>query len=186
MVPNVQTAIIQSVSAESNTSLPLAISHSVSVPRIHSPYHVLVRILAVSLNPTDCKMVSHFYKEGNATGCDFCGIVEQVGSSAVIPIGTRVCGAVFPYGIDNVCNGAFSQWVAADSRHMLKVPSEWSDIQAAALGAVGWGTSCLSLSDLDALGLTGIPSRPVETRRPILVYGGATSTGLMALQLLKL
>ncbi|KAI0889614.1 GroES-like protein [Annulohypoxylon maeteangense] len=180
----VQTAVIQSVSA-TKAVLPLAVSHTVPIPCITSPYHVLVRIRTVGLNPTDHKMVTYFYNEGSGMGCDFCGIVEQTGPSALIPKGTRVCGAVFPYGTIDAHNGAFSQWVVADSRHLLQVPEDWTDAQGAALGSVGWATSCLSMSDPEALGLSGLPSKPVEKREPILVYGGATATGLITIQILK-
>ena len=181
-----QTAVIQSKATPSRASgLPLAISHSKQVADLASPYHVLVRVLAVAVNPTDYKMVTHFYIEGNTVGCDFCGIVESAGPSAIFPPGVRVCGADFPYRPDNPYNGAFSQWVVADSRQMLKIPDEWSDTQAAALGAVGWGTVCMAVSDSEALNLTGLPSKAVEKPIPVLVYGGATATGIMAIQMLK-
>ncbi len=185
--PKIQTAVVQSKETPSRTSgLPLAVSHSKPVLDLPSPYHVLVRVLAVGLNPTDHKMVTHFYIEGNTVGCDFCGIIESVGSSALFTPGARVCGADFPYRPDNPHNGAFSQWVVADSRQMLKIPDEWSDTQAAALGAIGWGTVCMGVSDPEALNLAGLPSKPVEKPLPVLVYGGATATGIMAIQMLKL
>ena len=151
-----------------------------------SPYHVLVPVLAVGLNPTDYKMVTHFYIEGNTVDCDYCGIIESAGPSALFPPEVRVCGADFPYRPDNPHNGAFSQWVVADSRQMLKIPDGWSDIQAAALGAIDWGTVCMAVSDSEALNLAGLSSKPVEKPIPVLVYGGATATGIMAIQKLKL
>lgn len=185
--PKTQTAVIQSKSTPPREAgLPLAVSQSKPVLDLPSPYHVLVRVLAVGLNPTDYKMVTHFYMEGNTVGCDFCGIVESAGPSALFPPGVRVCGADFPYRPDNPHNGAFSQWVVADSRQVLKVRDEWSDTQAAALGAIGWGTVCMAVSDSAALNLAGLPSKPVVKPIPVLVYGGATATGIMAIQMLKL
>ena len=184
--PKTQTAVVQSKSTPARESgLPLAISHSKPVLDLPSPYHVLVRVLAVGLNPTDYKMITHFYMEGNTVGCAFCGIVEKAGSSAIIPPGVRVCGADFPYRPNNPLNGAFTNWATADSRHMLRVPDSWSDTQAAALGAIGWGTACLAISDPGALGLPGLPSKPAEKALPVLVYGGATATGILAIQMLK-
>ena len=182
--PKSQIAIIQSKSRGSN--LNVTISHSQPVLDLPSPYHVQVRVLAVGLNPTDHKMVAHFYMEGNTVGCDFCGIVESAGPSALFPPGVRVCGADFPYRPNNPHNGAFSQWVVADSRQMLRIPESWSDTQAAALGGTGWGTVCMAASDPEALNLTGLPSKPATKATPILVYGGATATGIMAVQMLKL
>ncbi len=131
-------------------------------------------------------MITHFYMEGNTVGCDFCGIVETAGSSALFRRGDRVCGAEFPYRPDNPLNGAFSQYMVVDSRHMLRIPDEWSDTQAAALGAIGWGTACLAFTDPEGLNLPGLPSKPVEKPIPVLVYGGATATGILAIQMLKL
>lgn len=182
-----QTAIIQSA-AVPEARLPLAVSEDVPIPEISSPHHVLIRVLAVALNPTDFKMASRFHMERNVVGCDFCGVVERAGTSAMVsfPEKTRVCGAVFPYRPNNRDNGAFSQWLVADSRHLLRVPEDWTDTQAAALGGVGWSTVCLSMSDPEALGLEGRPRKPVEKPAPVIVYGGATATGLMAIQLLKM
>ncbi|KAK2602738.1 hypothetical protein N8I77_009246 [Diaporthe amygdali] len=131
-------------------------------------------------------MITHFFMEGNIVGCDFCGIVESAGALALVSPGERVCGADFPYRPDNSLNGAFAQYAVTDSRHVLRVPENWSDTQAAALGAIGWCTACLAISDPGALNLKGMPSRPTEKPVPVLVYGGATATGLMAIQMLKL
>lgn len=184
--PRTQTAVIQSKTPSRPSGLPLAITSSKPVPEISSPYHVVVRVLAVGLNPTDYKMITHFFMEGNTVGCDFCGIVESAGALALVSPGERVCGADFPYRPDNSLNGAFAQYAVTDSRHVLRVPENWSDTQAAALGAIGWCTACLAISDPGALNLKGMPSRPTEKPVPVLVYGGATATGLMAIQMLKL
>ena len=123
--------------------------------------------------------------DGNPVGCDFCGIVESAGSSSTVPVGTRIIGADFPYRPNNRANGAFAQYAVCDSRQTLRVPEEWSDTQAAGLGAIGWGTACLAISDPEALNLQGRPSDPVEKSKPVLVYGGGTATGVVAIQMLK-
>ena len=184
--PKSQTAIIQSKISPTKSGLPLKITHSKPVPELPSPYHVLIRVLAVGLNPTDWKMITNFYIGGNTIGCDFCGIVESAGSSSTVPVGARVIGAEFPYRPNNPLNGAFSQYALSDSRQTLRVPQEWSETQAAALGGIGWGTACLAISDPEALNLKGRPSAPVEKSIPVLVYGGATATGIVAIQMLKL
>jgi NADPH:quinone reductase-like Zn-dependent oxidoreductase len=147
---------------------------------------VLVRVLAVGLNPTDHKMITHFYMEGNSVGCDFCGVIEEAGAHSLLTVGTRVTGADFPYRPNNPCNGAFQEYAVTDSRHLLVIPDSMSNLQAAAIGAIGWGTAALAISGPDALNLAGLPSRPTEKRLPILVYGGATATGIIAIQMLKL
>jgi NADPH:quinone reductase-like Zn-dependent oxidoreductase len=156
---------------------------------------VLVRVLAVALNPTDFKMVTYFPnpESDNPIGCDFCGIVED-GYEEILesfPRGTRVCGGLFPYGRadggEERISGAFAQWVAADARQLLRVPNHYSDLDGAAIGGICWGTCVLGLfADPEALALPGRPSKLAERNVPVLVYGGATATGTMACQLLKL
>ena len=188
-----QTAIIQSPGVKPE-SLPLALSDSVPVPQPQSAHEILVRVLAVSLNPTDHKMVRHFPMEGNLVGCDFCGIVESTamlgdatgGGHSPLPLGTRVCGAVFPYRPEGRPSGSFAQWVVTDWRCLLRVPAGWSDLEGAALGGVGWSTVAQAISDPEALALQGRPGSTAKGTDPVLVYGGATATGTMACQMLKL
>ncbi|KAK6063440.1 Enoyl reductase LovC 3 [Seiridium cupressi] len=184
MLPQMQTALVQAADGYAG-SLPLTVA-TVEVPSLPSPYHVLVRVLAVALNPNDHKMITHFTMPGNLTGCDFCGVIETAGETAVHTMGTRVCGAAFPYKPDEPRPGAFAQWLAADSRLLLRVPHAWDDLSGAALGGVGWSTACLAISHPGALALDGLPSNPTEKKEPVLVYGGGTASGTMACQLLKL
>lgn len=192
-----QTAITQTVKQSASAAgLPVAVSHTAPIPALTSPNHVLVRVLAVALNPTDYKMPKHFPMPLATMGCDFCGIVVESSSMeqkqlARYAPGTRVCGAVYGYNPEEAHNGAFAEYVVADERLVLRVPESWSDLQAAALGGIGWGTCGLALWDGSALALEGRPSQPVviideKKRPPVLVYGGATATGTMACQLLKL
>lgn len=185
-----QTAIIQAGSDTRHESslLPLAISDSVAIPQLTSPHQVMVKIAAVALNPTDFKMVNNFPLPGHMVGCDFSGTVEKTtpgGEAAGFRLGTRVCSGTFPYIPGTPDNGAFAQWIAVDWRLLLRLPDSMDDLEGAALGGVGWGTAGLALYDPEALGLTGRPSKPVDTKEPILVYGGATASGTIAMQLLR-
>ena len=196
-IPKTQTALVVDTRLTESTTglsslscLPLTISHDVPVPEL--PFggtHVLIRVLTVALNPTDIKMISHFPEKCKMVGCDFSGIVENVpspnGEPLAIAPGTRVCGGVFPYNPENPYNGSFAQWVVSDARVLLRVPDDWDDLQAAALGSVGWGTCGLAFYDSDALNLQGRPTKPTEKHEPVLIYGGGTATGTMAIQMLK-
>lgn len=180
-----QTGIIQTNGSPTG-SLPLAVSHSIPVPE-PAAHHVLVRVLAVALNHCDHKMVSHFNNPGSLIGSDFCGVVVTAAKEEPdFKPGTRVCGNTFPYNPARQMDGPFAQYVSADARQLVRPPPQWSDIEAAALGGVGWKTAALSLWDPNALGLEGRPSKPVQGEIPVLVYGGATATGTMTCQLLKL
>lgn len=190
------TALVQSYRADHSDALPITTTSVETSPALPSPYHVLVRVLAVALNPNDHKMLAHFPVVGNGVGCDFCGIVERGSDSAedhhfVHRPGTRVCGTVFPYAAADTESlhhrmGSFAEYVVVDSRLLLSVPDQWSDVSAAALGGVGWSTVGLAMSSSDALALPGRPSMPAEMNQAILVYGGGTATGTMAIQMLRL
>ncbi|CAG8974767.1 hypothetical protein HYALB_00000379 [Hymenoscyphus albidus] len=214
MAAGAQTAIVQTEGTTIHERL--TISRSIPIPTskdLPSRHHVLVRVLTVALNPTDHKMVMHFPVVGSVAGCDFCGVIEAIGTvappnanfptstgpgpntelSEFMSVGDRICGGLFPYTLapDNTHNGSFSEYVVVDSRLCLKIPAGWSDLEGAALGGIGWATVGLAFCDADALALQGRPSAPVEPtangkKVPILVYGGATATGTMAVQLLNL
>lgn len=196
-VPDFQTAILQPEDVTPGGQ-SLTVSSTVPVPPLTSSHDVLVRVLAVALNPTDHKMPTHFPCPGNRVGCDFCGVIVQVGNEAstdgFMGPGTRVCGGLFPYGRpqhDVPDCGAFAQFVIADSRLLIRVPDTWSDLEGAVLGGIGWTTAALAISASDALGLPGLPSHPAPKLKnnqptPVLVYGAATATGTMACQLLRL
>lgn len=195
-LPSMQTAIVQTAKG-SSTHLPLVVNRSAPVPKVPSEHHVLVRILAVALNPNDHKMITHFNMPGSIAGCDFCGIVaveageinnnHRASSVAVsFPTGTRVCGALFPYNPVDPDNGSFAQFCVVDARLLVKVPDSWNDLEAASLG-VGWSTVSLAFSDPNALGLEGLPTKPAhQSKDHVLVYGGATASGTLACQLLSL
>ena len=125
-------------------------------------------------------------------GCDFCGIVVAlpVADGGKMEhehgLNARVCGAVYGYNAEDPCNGAFSEYLVADGRMLLRVPPTWTNLQGAALGGIGWGTVGLALWDPKALALTGRPSKPEQNKNAVLVYGGGTATGTMACQILQL
>ena len=196
-----QTALLQADPPPGSAdALALSIEHSAVIPALHSstssPHDVLIRVLAVALNHCDYKMPTHYLSSGDMTGCDFSGVVIDDAEGAVCETGTRVCGSVFPYlrpknqSPSGGHQGAFAEFILADSRRLLRIPDTWSDLEGAALGAVGWGTVGLALLDPQALALPGFPSQPSSQSSSgsehVLVYGGATATGAMACQLLKL
>ncbi|KAL4811322.1 chaperonin 10-like protein [Aspergillus unguis] len=174
---------------QSSTGQPVVASRP--RPQIENPHQVLVQITAVALNPTDFKSPMFNPLPGATMGCDFVGIVVATGEAAShdLPSGTRVCSARHGNNPGRPDLGAFAQYVIIDSRLLLRVPATWTDVDAAALGGVGWGSAALTIEQ--SLKLTGRPSKPASaqadgSRTPVLVYGAATATGTMACQLLSL
>lgn len=67
----------------------------VGVPKIRDEW-VLVKAKAVGLNPTDWRHIDWGYADAGATiGCDYAGIVEEVGSKVTkFKKGDRITGYV--------------------------------------------------------------------------------------------
>ena len=178
-IPTRQKALVCLPSQE------LGISNDAPVPDI-APDMVLVKTAAVALNPTDHKMVSNFPHTGAISGCDFAGTIAAIGSSVTqqLAVGDRVCGGV--YGANPIAPtiGAFGQYVGATADILAKLPDCMSFEEGAAIGGAGPATMALALRD--SLGLEATPDKPTTKPEYVLVYGGSTATGTMALQFLKL
>ncbi|EEQ30015.1 putative secondary metabolism biosynthetic enzyme [Microsporum canis] len=177
-LPTTQTAIKQGPGGV------LAVSSNVLV-QTPEPDMVLVRTAAVGLNPTDYKMASNFPAPGATAGCDFAGTIVQLGDAVTdLRVGDRVCGVVHGSNPLSKNTGAFAQYVRVPAAMVIRIPSGVSWAQAAALGAVGHGTVAQAL--WSCFNLSATPEEPAEDSFPVLVYGGSTSTGTMAIQLLRL
>lgn len=90
-IPNIQQAIVGS----ENGGLKLI--EDAPLPELE-PDMVMVRIVAVALNPVDIKMLGRLAVTNAVAGHDFAGIVEAIGSDVwtanPVAVGDRVCGAV--------------------------------------------------------------------------------------------
>ena len=155
---------------------------------------ILVRAVAVAVNPTDFKMIDNFPSPGATPGCDFAGIVVAIGPAVnparekghhdLLCIGDRVCGGVHGSNPLRPLVGAFSTYVAAFGDCVLKVPQATNWEQAAALGGAVPGT--LGLALVESLGLDIGPRKSADKPVYVLVYGGSTASGTLAIQLLNL
>lgn len=175
----------------------LTVSKNAPLPLVDAGT-VLIRPAAVGLNPTDYKMPSSFPTPGATAGCDFAGTVVAVGQGVTDWLaGDRVLGAVHGSNPLGKTTGAFAEYVRADAEMVTRMPDNMSWEQAAALGAVGHGTvalalwMCLGLEGTSAAPLapgsdSGIEADEEEESNYVLVYGGSTATGTMAIQLLQL
>ena len=163
------------------------ISHGIPVPTI-LPTEILIRTIAVGLNPMDNKIPTNFPSPGAIIGCDLAGIVASIGSKVAhltrpLKVGDRVCGGVHGSNSLDHESGAFAEYVKADARLVFKIPDSMSWEEAATLGVA---IKTVSLCFWQSLGLEATPERPAENPFPVLVYGGSTTMGTMAIQMLKL
>lgn len=167
----------------------LALKENVAVPDIEAD-QVLIKTAAVALNPSDYKLLDVSVTPGAISGSDVAGTVVKVGKDVRKPlkIGDRVFGVIFGANPGCPTNGAFAEYVAATADLCLRVPSSMS-FEAAA--SMGMGVMTVGLS-FRALGLEfkeveSTETTHGETMRPyVLVYGGATATGTLAIQLFRL
>ncbi|KAL8747962.1 MAG: hypothetical protein Q9190_000226 [Brigantiaea leucoxantha] len=179
-LPATQTAII---------GLPdgsLGISNEVPLPVLEDDM-ILVRNAAMALNPVDTKMTGKLLTPGAIAGMDFAGTVVAVGSKVQAPkpvkVGDRVCGAV--QGMHSLTPrvGAFAEYIGATAHVTLKMPDGMTFEEGTSLGS---GVGTIGLALFRSLDLPGSPMDPTRTPKPVLVYGGSTATGTLAIQLLKL
>lgn len=162
------------------------ISDDVDIPKLGNDI-VLVRTRAIGLNPMDTKLKGKLAAPGCVAGIDWAGDVIAIGpqcrTPAEIRVGDRVCGAVIGYDKRNPAVGAWAEMVAATDAGVMKIPDGMSYEQGASLGCV---VSTIGLALFRSLGVPGNPKSPAKNAVNVFVYGGSTSTGTMAIQLLKM
>lgn len=153
------------------------------IPKLRDDY-ILVKTVSVGLNPTDWKHVTYLSPPGVLVGCDFAGTVEAVGKDVKKNFnkGDRVCGFVHGANAVQPEDGAFAEYIVAKGDLQWKIPENMSFQEAATLG-VGIHTVVQGLYQSLKLAL---PTEPIKDATPILIYGGSTATGTLAIQFAKL
>jgi NADPH:quinone reductase-like Zn-dependent oxidoreductase len=67
----------------------------VPLPKLPADNWVLVKTKAVALNPTDWKSIANRASPGSIAGCDYAGVVEEVGKSVKgLKVGDKIAGFV--------------------------------------------------------------------------------------------
>lgn len=148
------------------------------------PDYIKVKNAAVALNPTDWKHIDFRASKGAINGCDYAGTVEAVGENVKngLQVGDRVAGFIHGSNQDNHEDGAFAEYVVAKSQLSTKIPDSLSFEAASTLGC---GITTVGQGLYQSLELPW-PTQPASTPFPVLIYGGATATGTLAIQFAKL
>jgi len=179
----------------------------IPIPELRDDY-ILVKTIAVALNPTDWQTVDEASKPGTPRlllGCDFAGVVVEVGKDVTknFKTGDRICGAVHGgktfifINLNEDANlfqgndlepedGAFAEYIVVKGDVALHIPSNLSFEDASTLGC-GIFTICLGLYhhlQFPTLEFP-LPERTIEGPL-LLIYGGSTATGTLAIQFAKL
>lgn len=152
----------------------------IPVPR---PGTMLCKVAAVAINPIDAKAIDYSPAPGCTGGYDFAAEVVQVGEGVQrFKSGDRVFGMAFGLNPDDKTAGAFAEYVLAIDDLTCHIP-QWMSFEDAATFPTAVATAFCSI--YQTFGFPG-PEEPHEEASHVLVSGGATSSGLMAIQLLKL
>jgi len=194
-------------------------------PKLRDDY-IKVKTVAVALNPTgttpgllycacpihanndlDWKHIDYMASEGAVVGCDYSGIVEEVGKGVTKDFkkGDRVFGGVHgsnagshPMATSLVSlsrtnhadaprtvqheNGAFAEYIVAKAAVQTHIPEKLSFEEAATLpiGIITVGQGLYQSLKLP------LPTEPSKDGTPLLIYGGSSATGTIAIQFAKL
>ncbi|QDS74066.1 hypothetical protein FKW77_009410 [Venturia effusa] len=155
------------------------------VPKLR-PDYILVKVVAVALNPTDWKHIaSGAGAESGISGCDYAGIVEEVGDKVTKKFkkGDRICGCAHGGNASNKEDGVFAEYAVVKGDLQMHIPDSLSFEKASTipLGAstVGQGLYQKALK-------LNLPSSPIKDKEYVLIYGGSTATGSLAVQYAKL
>ncbi|KAK2042904.1 NAD(P)-binding protein [Colletotrichum somersetense] len=164
------------------------------------PSDVLVRVAFVSIGPVDSKSAEMSPAVGATSGTEFSGVIVALGSAVAesdnvirakhnikpLQTGDRVVGGIFGNNPLRRDNGAFAEYVAVPAQLVWHVPANM-DLASAATLPTALATVGLSLFQYMKLPMptTDAPSDSETAGSWVLVHGGGTSTGCMAIQVLK-
>src|ERR1700744_4573993 len=155
------------------------LENNAPLPR-HSENEVLVRVICVGLNPFDWKSLDMSPSIGSTWGCDFSGQVVTTGSNPTgkFHCGDRVGGMSAGNNGDEPDNGAFAEYTSVPADLLFKMPTDLTFEPAPPLGC-GLSTIGLSLYYVLKLPLPLYGER--QDPQYVLIYGGGTATGPLAI-----
>ncbi|KAJ5804842.1 chaperonin 10-like protein [Penicillium riverlandense] len=151
------------------------------IPPLRDGY-ILVKTVSVAVNPSDWKLIAFLAPPGVLVGCDYSGIVEAVSKNVKKKFskGDRIFGLVHGSNTVQPEDGAFAEYILTKSGLQMKIPDDMSFQVAATLGAgINTVGQAFKNSKLN------LPTDLVKNALPILIYGGSTATGTLAIQFAK-
>jgi NADPH:quinone reductase-like Zn-dependent oxidoreductase len=180
-IPSSQTAIIQ------HEGGALQITHGLPIPPL-GPHQILVKTAAVALNPCDHKMPLRFPTPGLWDGCDFSGTIVALGSEAAekgrFRLGDMAFGAVQGSNLSEPTSGAYCEYIRTDPDLTFRLPKGIALHDAPSLS--GTAIATLGVALFWSLQLPGTFEAPAAKPEDVLVYGGSSTVGLLAIQMVKL
>ncbi|KAM0214623.1 hypothetical protein ACHAQD_008724 [Fusarium lateritium] len=149
---------------------------------VPQPGSLLCHVKAVALNPHDAKIVEYSDAPGALGGCDFSGVVVQVGDGVKrFKEGDRLFAVTFGMNTSDKTSGAFAQYALATEDLSCPIPEAMPFTEACSMG-LAIATAGLALFQAPGLQL------PMQggNGEAVLVSGGATAIGTMATQMLRI
>ncbi|GKT45837.1 trans-enoyl reductase fsdC [Colletotrichum spaethianum] len=151
---------------------------------------MLVRVHSVAFNPRDANKMVDYSSNAAAPGstgggCDFAGTVAGLGEGVTrFQVGDRVLACSFgPDATDKSKGGAFAEFALAEQDGSCRVPDAMDFAEAC---SVGMGLAAVGQLSLMHRGGEGGTRDDDNNNTTVLVSGGATPTGIIATQLLKM
>ncbi|WP_392537720.1 zinc-dependent alcohol dehydrogenase family protein [Legionella sp. 227] len=141
------------------------------------PGYVLIRVVATSVNPVDCKVRSGKYGHISPPfpailHSDVAGIIEEVGDDVTeFSVGDEVYGCAGGFLNES---GALAEFMLADALLIAKKPKELSMVEAAALPLV-------AITAWEAL----FEKVKIKSGQKVLIHAGTGGVGHIAIQLAK-
>ncbi|KAJ5997820.1 Polyketide synthase enoylreductase [Penicillium canescens] len=180
-LPSTQTGIIQHEGGllQITPGLPLAEL---------GPHQMLVKTASVALNPCDFKMPLRFPTPGLWDGCDYAGTVVALGAEAAaqgrFKLGDRAFGAVQGSNLSDAMSGAYCEYIRTEPDLVFHVPKEMTLENAPSIS--GTAIATLGVALFWSLQIPGTLDSPAAKSEDVLVYGGSSTIGLLAIQMVKL
>ncbi|ETN43650.1 uncharacterized protein HMPREF1541_02809 [Cyphellophora europaea CBS 101466] len=161
----------------------VVLDRPVPTPR---PDQLLVKVKAAALNPTDWKHIFRgMASDGGLSGCDYAGVVVKVGDQVTKSFkeGDRVAGVAHGANASNINDGVFAEYAVVKGDVQVHIPDSLS-FESASTFPLGVSTVNQGLYQ-KALGLN-LPTNPTAKNEYVLIYGGSSATGSLAIQFAKL
>ncbi|TGO25126.1 hypothetical protein BPAE_0087g00330 [Botrytis paeoniae] len=158
-------------------------------PRLRDDY-ILVKTIAVAINPTDWQTVdeksSPRTKGPTLLGCDFAGIVVEIGKGVEKEWkkGDKIAGMAHGGNDIELEDGTFATYIVVKGDVAFHIPDSVRFEEAASLG-VGVTTVALGFYKYLCLPILTFPMPYPESKFSILIYGGSSATGTLAVQFAK-
>ncbi|CAI6342564.1 unnamed protein product [Periconia digitata] len=163
-----------------------AVVNDEPIPALPTEEWILVKTVAVALNPTDWKHIRSHCPTRSTPGCDIAGVVEKVGSGVTRDIkkGDRVFGFVHGCHVEELERGAFQEYVLMRGDLAMKIPDGKSFEELA-----GSGVAVVTIGQglYQEMGLPWPEHHFSEGEKPlILIWGGSSGMGAIGIQFAKL